>query len=77
MATLVFNSQVSGLSSKVLQYLAKRSSGFCVEDIANRYCTGQNTIRKELHRLKVKALVEHDGRRPRTWKLRDEEPKAA
>lgn len=77
MATLVYNGQACTLSRKVREYLAKRGSGFGVEDIANRFCTGQNTIRKELYRLKVVGVVEHDGRRPRTWKLRDEEPKAA
>lgn len=77
MATLTFNSQVSVQSAKVLTFLAKRPSGFCVEDIANRVCTRQNAVRAALHRLRVRGLVEHDGCRPRTWKLRDEEPKAA
>lgn len=79
MATLIFNSQVSVLSSKVLNVLGKRRSGSGVEDIANRCCTTRDSTRKILSRLKAKALVEHDGRKPRTWKLREgeEEPKAA
>jgi DNA-binding IclR family transcriptional regulator len=75
MATLTFNSQVSVLSSKVLTYLSKRSSG--VEDIAHRCCTSRDSIRVILSRLRAQNLVEHDGRRPRTWELRDEESRAA
>ena len=61
------------LSSKVVRFLRRRSSG--VEDIASRCCTSKDSIRDQLSKLKRQGLVEHDGRRPRTWKLR--EPEAA
>jgi predicted transcriptional regulator len=70
-ARLIYNGDLTVLSSKVVKTLANRSCG--TEDIASRCCTTRDTIRKELHRLRVKALVEHDGRRPRTWKLKETE----
>lgn len=66
MATLI-TARDTRLSARVANFLAKRSSG--TEDIAYRCCTTRATIRVELMRLKLKGLVEHDGRRPRTWKL--------
>lgn len=72
MASLII-AQGTTLSAKVANYLAKRSSG--TEDIANRFCTTRATIRHALMDLKRSGLAEHDGRRPRTWKLK--EPEAA
>lgn len=73
MAKLIINSELTVLSSKIVTQLAKRSYG--VEDIARRCCTTKDSIRKMLSRLKAKDLVENDGRKPRTWKLK--EPEAA
>lgn len=70
MATLITAGDTR-LSAKVAKFLSKRSSG--VEDIANRCCKPQNTTRVILSRMKAQGMVEHDGRRPRTWKLKEQE----
>lgn len=75
MAALIYNGDLTVLSSKVVKHLARTSSG--TEDIANRCCTTRGSIRMILVRLKRKQLVEHDGRRPRTWALKGQLPKPA
>jgi predicted transcriptional regulator len=72
-AKLFYNSDLTILSEKVVKTLANRSCG--TEDIAYRCCTNRDSIRARLAQLKAKGVVEHDGRRPRTWKLK--EPEAA
>lgn len=71
MAVLTYNGDLTVLSSKVVKTLANRSCG--TEDIASRCCTTRDSIRMILHRLRKRQLVEHDGCRPRTWKLKEQE----
>lgn len=71
MARLIINADLTILSSKVVTTLANRSCG--TEDIASRCCTSRDSIRMILHRLRKRELIEHDGRRPRTWKLKEQE----
>jgi DNA-binding IclR family transcriptional regulator len=70
---LIINADLTVLSSKVVKTLQNRSCG--TEDIAYRCATNRDSIRDQLSKLRRKGLVEHDGRRPRTWKLK--EPEAA
>ncbi len=71
MANLIINGDLTVLSSKVVRTLENRSCG--TEDIASRCCTTRDSIRQILHRLKKRGLLEHDGCRPRTWKLKQTE----
>lgn len=67
MATLIINGDLTVLPPKVVKALAARSLG--VEDIANRCRATKDAIRSTLSDLKAQKVVDHDGRRPRTWRL--------
>lgn len=74
MATLIVNTEnLPRLSRKIVQRLEKGTLGY--EALCGWTGSSHQSVAKELHRLKVKGLVENDGRRPRTWKLK--EPEAA
>jgi len=74
MATLIVNgAQLPRLSRRIVEKLQRGSLGY--EALMGWTGSSHQSVAKALHTLRVKGLVEHDGRRPRTWKLK--EPEAA
>lgn len=72
MATLIVNgSDLPKLSRRIVERLQRGTLGY--EALMGWTGSSHQSVAKELHRLKTKGLVEHDGRRPRTWKLKEQE----
>lgn len=72
MPTLIVNTDnLTGLSAKLVKMLERR--GFGVEDMSHRTTSAPNIVRARLSTLKAQGIVTHDGRWPRTWKLKQEE----
>ena len=68
MATLIVNANdLPQLSRKIVKRLERGSMGY--EALIGWTGSSHQSVACQLHRLKLKGIVEHDGCRPRTWKL--------
>lgn len=72
MAILIVNgAELPALSRRIVEKLQRGTLGY--EALIGWTGSTHQSVAKEMHKLKVKGLVEHDGRRPRTWKLKEQE----
>jgi hypothetical protein len=73
-ARLIVNDRdLPQLSKRIVEKLQRGTLGY--EALMGWTGSSHQSVACQLHRLKKLGLVEHDGRRPRTWKLK--EPEAA
>lgn len=74
MASLIVNGrELPRLSKRIVEKLQRGTLGY--EALMGWTGSSHQSVACQLARLKRLGLVEHDGRRPRTWKLK--EPQAA